>query len=229
MTESKGLERLQALEGRSLGPYRVGFQLMERGRYVDERNFALHLRRDDGAVSVKPVVFGKYFAGRQPWLKDWFDVYYLSTATFQDGAAVDLGQGLDLELFELIYDCLEPGGKIFVAYTVGPHEKTEQALTRGFPAAATPLGHLLWRAGFRWFKNWYFPEGWREGGPKIQANKPLNAEVGRKLEEHAAAELLAFIDEPPASPDVIEREARERATQILSRLGDQSRRSAARL
>jgi hypothetical protein len=27
---------------------------------------------------------------------------------------------------------------------------------------------------FRWFKDWYFAEGWKEGGPKLQGEKPLN-------------------------------------------------------
>jgi hypothetical protein len=35
---------------------------------------------------------------------------------------------------------------------------------------------LLWIGGCRWFKDWYFAEGWKEGGIKLQGEKPLNAE-----------------------------------------------------
>jgi hypothetical protein len=44
------------------------------------------------------------------------------------------------------------------------------------------------KAGFTWFKIWYFPEGGNEGSPKIQGNKPLNDEVSKK-------ELLELLDE----------------------------------
>lgn len=38
------------------------------------------------------------------------------------------------------------------------------------------MGFLLLKAGFVWFKDWYFPEGFYEGSPKIEAEKALNDE-----------------------------------------------------
>lgn len=36
------------------------------------------------------------------------------------------------------------------------------------------LGFELFKNGFTWFKDWYFPEGYLEGGRKLQGEKPLN-------------------------------------------------------
>ena len=53
---------------------------------------------------------------------------------------------------------------------------------------ATRLGYQLYKRGFTWFKVWYYPEGFYEGGQKIQAEKPVSRErmlqhVKQHLEE----------------------------------------------
>lgn len=53
-------------------------------------------------------------------------------------------------------------------------DDTERALRHWVPPAATPLGLALLQAGCRWFKDWYFPEGGREGGTKLQGALPLD-------------------------------------------------------
>lgn len=78
-------------------------------------------------------------------------------------------------LFRAIAACLPPGGRLMVGYEELP--RTLHALQRGVPPVLTPLGRLLYRAGFTWFRDWYIPEGGAEGGRKLQAHKPLNPEV----------------------------------------------------
>ena len=73
-------------------------------------------------------------------------------------------------------------------------DDTERALRRRVPPAATPLGLAMLRAGCRWFKDWYFPEGGREGGTKLQGTVPLDQERRRRAEAELAAELRAFLD-----------------------------------
>ena len=73
-------------------------------------------------------------------------------------------------------------------------DDTERALRRRVPPAATPLGLALLQAGCRWFKDWYFPEGGREGGTKLQGALPLDEQRRNQAEGELAAELRAFLD-----------------------------------
>jgi hypothetical protein len=73
-------------------------------------------------------------------------------------------------------------------------DETERALRRKVPPPATPVGLALLRAGCRWFKDWYFPEGGREGGTKLQATLPLDDERRLASEDRLVQELRAFLD-----------------------------------
>lgn len=77
-------------------------------------------------------------------------------------------------IFVFIYHFLPAGGKLFVTYI--RDNETREMLYKGFSPPDTPLGFSLLKAGFTWFKDWYYPEGGNEGSPKLQANKPLNKE-----------------------------------------------------
>jgi hypothetical protein len=77
-------------------------------------------------------------------------------------------------------------------------DDTERALRRRVPPAATPFGLAMLGAGCRWFKDWYFPEGGREGGTKLQGTLPLDEQPRNQAEEELAAELRAFLDRDDA-------------------------------
>lgn len=91
---------------------------------------------------------------------------------------------------------------------------TEQALRRKVPPAATPLGLLL-AAGCRWFKDWYFPEGGREDGTKLQGTLLLDDGRRRPAETELVAELRAFIERPRTRGD-----GRRRARDALALLDE---------
>lgn len=121
-----------------------------------------------------PAAWGLWFAGRpQAGLRPWADLVCTDWAILADVAAA-----------------LGPGGSLMVAYD---GDETERALRRRVPPAATPLGVVLLAAGCRWFKDWYFPEGGREGGTKLQGTLPLDAAHRREAEARLADRLQAFL------------------------------------
>ncbi|ARM75769.1 DUF1122 family protein [Acidianus manzaensis] len=117
-----------------------------------------------------------YFSGRsQENYPAWLEIDYIPWLRKEKG-------DLEVEFFRLIFNFMPSNSRLFVTYD--KDKETLELISRGFSAIDTPLGFALLKAGFTWFKLWYFPEGGNEGGPKIQANKPLNEKIGKKeLEE----------------------------------------------
>jgi hypothetical protein len=71
-------------------------------------------------------------------------------------------------------------------------DDAERALRRRVPPAATPVGFALLEAGCRWFKDWYFAEGGREGATKLQATVPVDAFHGQAAAAALVTELENF-------------------------------------
>jgi hypothetical protein len=57
----------------------------------------------------------------------------------------------------------------------------------------TPLGYRLFQAGVRSYRDWYIPEGGREGPRKLQGFKPLNDEISREKTAALVAEVNAVM------------------------------------
>jgi hypothetical protein len=122
----------------------------------------------------RPAAAGLWCEGRPAeGVRPWADVVVEDDAVLPDLAAA-----------------VGAGGSVMVAYG---RDTTEGALRRKVPPAATPLGLALLRAGCRWFKDWYFPEGGREGGTKLQGTMPLDDGRRRDAEAELLAELSAFL------------------------------------
>lgn len=139
-------------------------------------------------LDERPLGKCNYFTGRgyyPPWIEVDYDPWPRE-------------QGLEVELFKLIYDLLPDNGRFFVTYY--RDNNTFNAIMKGFSVADTELGRSLLRAGFTWFKNWYFPEGGNEGGMKIQANKTLDQETRRRQ----LSELLAEVKTPESNGLIVE-------------------------
>jgi hypothetical protein len=105
---------------------------------------------------------------------------------------------------------LPRGASIMVAYG---GDETERALRRRAPAAATPLGLALLRAGCRWLKDWYFAEGGREGRTKLQGELPVDDAHRVRAELVLRTELEAFVRQDGGT-----RADRRRAREALSLL-----------
>jgi hypothetical protein len=64
---------------------------------------------------------------------------------------------------------MEPGDTLYVEYI--EDRETFDAMRRGVPLEETRLGRPPTQCGFRIVRDWYFLEGWLEGGMKLQAEK----------------------------------------------------------
>lgn len=188
---------LERLEGRptSRGPLRLA--AVRAGRFPEETDAVLTVGEGE-----RPVARVKHFAGRaaahvRPWVE----------------ALVERDdEGFLSELVRALAELLPPGSHVMVGYG---DDETERGLKRGFPPAATPVGKALLDAGCAWFKDWYYPEGWLEGGFKLQGNKPLDGEVRRGRLAELRAELDTWLAEVEGRDDELTVRARERAHDAL--------------
>ncbi|HEX6236583.1 MAG TPA: DUF1122 family protein, partial [Acidimicrobiales bacterium] len=94
-------------------------------------------------------------------------------------------------------------------------DETERALRRSVPPAATAAGRALLAAGCRWFKDWSFAEGGREGCTKLHGTLPLDEAHRDRAERALRGELRAFV----ARPDVPEADARAARTALSALSG----------
>lgn len=120
-----------------------------------------------------------------------------------------LDTNLEKEVIETISNALGQGESFFIEYYYDP--ETTEGLIKGFPPATTRLGFMLFEQGFTWFKDWYFSEGWSEGGQKLQGEKSTGKNRERQLKE-IKKQAEEFLEKKPAS-DLIEK-ALERAEKI---------------
>lgn len=190
---SVSVEKLNGKET-SRGSLRVA--AVRRGRFPEERDAVVSL---DG----EPVVRLKHFSGRRsarvsPWIE--------ATVARDDEA-------LAAELVRALADLLPPGGYLMIGYG---DDETERGLKRRFPPVATPLGKALFDAGATWFKDWYYPEGWMEGGMKLQGNKAVSEEARRTHLAELRAEVEEWLRRVGDEDDALVRRARERAEAALA-------------
>ncbi|MFN3805216.1 MAG: DUF1122 family protein [Pyrobaculum sp.] len=128
--------------------------VFKRGRFVEEWNVELYL---SGAYMCAV----KLFLGRPPYYRPWAEVFNLAPL---------VETPWEKRLYCMLYRLLEPGEVAYVEYV--DDAETYAALRGGTPPAETRLGRLLEGCGFRVVRDLYFPEGWLEGGVKLQAARP---------------------------------------------------------
>jgi hypothetical protein len=222
MFEGPARKLEEMLQGRRLDGYSLVVTDFKKGRTERETYFNAFLSRD-GDLSLVPVIQGLFFVGRGDYIKAWIEFRYAPRVEFPEGVFVDLEElGLSGELFSILSEMIPPGGSMMVIYGAEPHPLstyTEKGLKRSFPPATTPLGYYLWKNGFRWYKDWYFPEGWMEGAMKLQATRPLDEDIRLQREAKARKELERFVaDLRDRQLQAFEEEALSRAEEILSSL-----------
>lgn len=194
-------------------------------RFSEQARFTLHLvQKTDGAVSLDPIFSGLFSAGRASEnIHGWVDGDYFEIPRFPDGLEISLSASLlDVELFKMLGDLIPPGGSFMVSYSLFSkestiHKDTKRGLDRGYPAATTPLGFLLFLAGCGMgFKDWYFAEGGREGPEKLQGFKALDPQASKLKAEEMLSELRRFATGP--IEDDLGRTCRLRADHVMQAL-----------
>ncbi len=172
-----------------------GFKAVEvlPGRFVWEKNLTLHLK---GEFVMYLKVFNGYSHYR-PWVEAYEIEDRFHTVREEE------------ELYTLIFEKSPPLSRIFVEYSSDP--ETERALRLGVPPELSRLGYLLLKVGYRNLRNWYYPEGLKEGGPKLQGEK-LTEDFPPRDPSEEIREFVRRAD--PEYPEV--RRALERVEEVLS-------------
>lgn len=161
------------------------------------------------------------FPGREPLLRPWIELFCLpGDSSARSARGSYYGSILEDSLLTALCSALGPGGRIFVEYQRDC--ETACGLSLGVPPALTRLGSKLLGLGFTWFKDWYFSEGGREGGQKLQAEKPLHEEARKeqmeRLQSQASDFLLALgqVQKADGRTMVYLARARDRARDLLA-------------
>lgn len=184
------------LQGLPLGPLRL-LALAGPKNSVGASYFQLYLVDAAGRLSQQPFAQGLCNRGRYP-AYNWVEFVRYDARPAFDGDTVDLAaRGLDRQLFRWLGDLLPPGGHLMVEYESPTQRETERILSLGYPAAASPLGVLLLEAGCLSFRDWYIPEGGREGPRKLQGFKPLDEEQARQRARALSDVLREALSRPP--------------------------------
>jgi hypothetical protein len=185
-------------------------------------------RRGTGGWVATPVLEGIHSRGGRG-VTGWIEVGdYYPTVNFEGNGlppkTADLSKGkLDQGIFQLLGECVPPGGHLMFAYEVSYessyHRETQESLTKGFPPISTSQGELLFRAGFRLVKDWYLSEGGHEGPRKLWGEKPVDEAESQDFDLRTFLQLLALLSRKP-NPTQRERErlARNRALAIVGEL-----------
>lgn len=124
---------------------------VEVGRFVEEENITL-------AKDGKRLMYIKAFYGRKPYWKEWVELFHIDPSFF--------GSNFEDKLYQIISKYFR---RVFVEYY--EDKQTLEELKSGKPAEETRLGSRLKALGYKYFRDWYYPEGWMEGGYKLQAER----------------------------------------------------------
>lgn len=163
MMSQKGL---QDLHGQKIGEDRLHLETQPKRR-VGHFDVSLFIRAQGRGVGQLPVITGLFSRGNsRQKVFPWMDIHYLNNIGFAQGKPMRPSQkkGLTESLFRMIGEIIPPGGMIFLSYLTDSiwgfqsplHEVTRRAVgihSLQIPAAALPLGRLLFLSGCRNIKS----------------------------------------------------------------------------
>lgn len=163
---------------------------ISQGRFPEEYNIDVFIRKDRKDFFILNL---KYFKGRKPFYRKWAEIFNISE-NFFDSEIEDF-------FLEFISRDIKGGEKVYFEYI--RDKETYDFLFRGNPVYLSRLGFKLLKLGFTWVKDFYFPEGFWEGFPKILAEKPLDEKSKSKHLNKIKEEIEKFYEEKKNSNDLL--------------------------
>jgi hypothetical protein len=212
---------LSRLEGLPLGVFSLELSVLEPMRMSGWRHFSIILRDPSGSRSIEPVIDGIHSLGGKG-IHPWVEIaHFNGLLTFGDNQEIDIREErLDYRLFRILHDLLEPGSHIMVWYEGKSGKETELELQRGIPPLITPLGMVIFTAGFLSIRDFHLPEGGHEGGRKLWGERPLNEAEKEGQKEKILRETVSYFVRPIRVHLIdLELDARARVLGIYRRLG----------
>lgn len=197
-------------KGVRISGYTIFLKKSSKGRFDAEQNLEVSIKK---GKKEEHLFFAKVFHGRKPHYGQWVELFGINT---------DLNAGKRLRYHDskieegtlkLFADSMKEG-QMFVEYNDDPETKWQ--VQHGIPATTSRLGHILFGLGFTWFKDWYYPEGFMEGGMKLHGEKGKKLTEGEK--ENMRDILQSFIMLEGSNPKQYVQNAVERASEILKSL-----------
>jgi hypothetical protein len=182
--------------------------------------FVLNLRDVTRRLARTPLMVGIISGGGRrvmPWIEGSIN----PSVELATGERFDAREaGLEAQLIDLLGSVIPAGGHLMVEYESPGQIETHRELLLQVPPAATYLGALMFRAGFRGhFKDWYVSEGGHEGPRKLQANKSPNAKARSEALHANLIELSEFLErrapQDPEDAALIVR-AQQRALELVN-------------
>jgi len=178
------------IKGIIINDFIIYAKRISKGRFLEEENLDIYIKRER---LEKHLLYIKIFHGRKPYYRPWIEFFGINTQINLGGIIINyFGSIFEHRLLLLFSKFLNKGGKIFIEYH--GDEETIKQLEAGAPPSITRLGYKLFKLGFTWFKDWYFPEGFIEGGQKLQAEKPMNNKEKNRQIEHIKDEVKKFLE-----------------------------------
>ncbi len=191
------------------------------GRFPEEEILDIYLKKDSLETALlKTRLYKGWGTDYRPWI-EIFSINHNPVLGEESLGYFD--SAVEEKILELCSEILPPGGKLYVEYSLD--KETASMLIKGAPAVATRLGYKLYHLGFTWFKDWYFPEGGKEGGEKLEGEKPLDGAAKNRHMKNIKKELSAFLfgkNSDLSGKDSYDTKALERGKEILDHIKKRS-------
>jgi len=210
----------EIVKGIEINGIRAYAKKITTGRFKDEVNLGIYGKEDS---EEKFLLYVKVYYGREPYYRPWVEFFSINSHIGLKKSIEFFDSLIEENLLGFFSGPLGPGSKIYIEYL--SDRETSYGLMHGFPPPITRLGYELFRLGFTWFKDWYFPEGGSEGGQKLQGEKPLNEEARKRHLRNIGSEVLFFMKIEAVTGESINEEykryllrARDRAERLLKQV-----------
>jgi hypothetical protein len=171
---------------------------------VGARYFRCYLATEAGRTR-EPVVFGLQHSGPYPG-NNWIEIAeYRSELTLPDARVIEVPDSIELRIFAHLAELVPIGGHLMAEYESPARSLTAHALALSVPPVATPLGATLRAVGCgAAIRDWYIPEGGREGPRKLQGFRAVDAAHERRRAAEMVVQLERFLaDERDLDWDVL--------------------------